>query len=284
MKLAHYLRNGETRVGLVDEGLICDLDRAVDIDTILVNGLLPSIQKETGKGIAIESVKLQCPILRPEKILLVAINYASHSKERKVAPHPEPYFFTKFRNSLIGPDDPIIIPRVSKMVDWEAELAIIIGRAGKNIPKKNAMDYVAGYAVANDVSFRDLQYSTVLDGKPSRLGLNWVKGKGLDNSFPLGPWLVTKDEVDDPSNLEIVLKVNGETKQRSNTNEMIFGIDSLIEYASAGMTLKPGDIISTGTPEGVAYGTGGVFLRDGDLVEVEISNVGTLRNPVRLET
>jgi 2-keto-4-pentenoate hydratase/2-oxohepta-3-ene-1,7-dioic acid hydratase in catechol pathway len=145
------------------------------------------------------------------------------------------------------------------------------------------MDHVAGYAVANDVSFRDLQFSTRSDKAPVTLGNNWVKGKGLDSSLPLGPWLVTKDEIPDPNDLEISLRVNGEIKQHSKTSDMIFRIDSLIEYVSAGMTLKPGDIISTGTPEGVAVFTGEPFLKDGDVVEATISGIGTLRNPVRAE-
>ena len=198
-------------------------------------------------------------------------------------PPVEPYFFTKFRNALIGPNEPILIPRISTKADWEAELAVIIGRAGKNIEGKSAMDHVAGYAVANDVSFRDLQFSTRSEKAPVTLGSNWVKGKGLDSSFPLGPWLVTKDEIPNPNDLEISLKVNGETKQHSKTSDMIFAIDHLIEYVSAGMTLKPGDIISTGTPEGVAAFTGAPFLKDGDIVEATINGIGTLRNPVKAE-
>ena len=177
-----------------------------------------------------------------------------------------------------------MIPKISSKVDWEGELAVIMGKTGRNIPRKDAIHYVAGYTVSIDISFRDLQFSTRSDNAAVTLGSNWVKGKNLDSSFPLGPWLVTKDEIHDPQNLELSLKVNGKTKQNSNTQEMIFTIDSLIEYVSAGMTLKPGDIISTGTPEGVAVFTGEPFLKDGDLVEATINGIGTLRNPVRSES
>jgi 2-keto-4-pentenoate hydratase/2-oxohepta-3-ene-1,7-dioic acid hydratase in catechol pathway len=239
---------------------------------------------ETNSGIPVSSVKLLSPVLKPEKILLVARNYLSHNLEQNAKPPPEPYFFTKFRNALIGNGEAILIPRISTKADWEGELAVIIGKAGKNIPRMEAMEYVAGYSVANDVSFRDLQFSTRSDNAAVALGSNWVKGKGLDSSFPLGPWLVTRDEIADPHNLDISLSVNANVKQHSNTGDMMFKIDSLIEYVSAGMTLRPGDVISTGTPEGVAVFSGEPFLKDGDVVEVTIGEIGTLRNPVRSES
>lgn len=301
MKLVHYTKDGATRVGIVDKTRIVDLVEFTKepdmsafhgitrLDEILSQGLLESLQRAapriatTRGGVLIDSATFKSPILNPEKILLVARNYLSHNKEQDAKPAVEPYFFTKFRNALIGPDEPILIPRISTKADWEAELAVIIGKPGRNIARKNAMDHVAGYAVANDVSFRDLQFSTRSDKAPVTLGNNWVKGKGLDSSFPLGPWLVTKDEISNPHDLEISLRVNGEIKQHSKTSDMIFTIDHLIEYVSAGMTLKPGDIISTGTPEGVAAFTGAPFLKDGDIVEATINGIGTLRNPVRAE-
>jgi 2-keto-4-pentenoate hydratase/2-oxohepta-3-ene-1,7-dioic acid hydratase in catechol pathway len=302
MKLAHYRRNGETRVGLVNSGLVFDVPDAaktlglalhnepITIDRLLSDGGVESLQHAEEKitkacvGVPVESVKLLSPILNPEKILLLAVNYRSHSKEQKVKPPTEPYLFTKFRNALIGPGDSILIPKVSKKVDWEVELAVIIGRAGKYIARKDAMNYVAGYAISNDISFRDFQFDTQLPDGKTTLGLNWVKGKGLDSSFPLGPWLVTKDEIPDPHKLEISLSVNGKRKQRSNTSDMVFKIDSLIEYVSAGITIKPGDIISTGTPQGVAAFTGEPFLKDGDIVEGAIDRIGILRNPVKAES
>ena len=287
-------------MGVVNEGKIYDLEApelsssgAGDnwtIDDILTKGLVPTLKRDAEKaadgssGIPLERAKLFSPILNPEKILLMAVNYQSHRKESGAEKAPsEPYLFTKFRNALIGPGDPVLIPKISQQADWEVELAVIIGQTGKNIPKKDAMSYVAGYAVSNDISFRDLQSSTRLPDGNTKLGLNWVKGKGLDSSFPLGPWLVTSDEIANPHDLKISLSVNGKVRQQSTTGEMVFTIDSIIEYLSKGMTLKPGDIISTGTPEGVGAFTGGPYLKDGDIVEGTIEKIGSLRNPVRAE-
>jgi 2-keto-4-pentenoate hydratase/2-oxohepta-3-ene-1,7-dioic acid hydratase in catechol pathway len=301
LKLAHYLSDGETRVGIVDEEHVFDLqdaakklgltglDKHFTIDHLLSQGLIQSFQQiedkiiATKMGVPINSVRILSPILNPEKILLVAVNYLSHGKEQNVSLPTEPYFFTKFKNALIGPSDPILLPRVSKKVDWEVELAVIIGKTGKYIQKKDALNYVAGYTISIDVSFRDLRFPSDSPDKPSRLGINWIKAKALDSSFPLGPWLVTKDEIPNPHDLEISLSVNGDEKQHSNTGEMIFKIDSLIEYISSGITLKPGDIISTGTPEGVAVFTGQPFLKDGDTTEGKISKIGTLTNKVKAE-
>jgi len=302
VKLAHYVTAGTTHVGVVQGDRIVSLqdilkktqtsplNGAETIDQILASGRLSSLQSigeatEDAKGLPVKSVTLRSPVLNPEKILLMAVNYHSHRKE--ISPKEnvptEPYLFTKFRNTLIGPGEPVVIPRVSQKADWEVELAVIIGRPGKNISKGEAMDYVAGYSVSNDVSFRDWQFSTQLPDGSTKLGLNWVKGKGLDSSFPLGPWLATADEIPNPHDLKISLSVNGKTRQNSTTSDMVFRIDSIIEYASKGMTLKPGDIISTGTPEGVAAFTGGPYLADGDVLEGTIERIGTLRNPVRTE-
>jgi len=300
VKLAHYVENNHTQVGIVRNGSIYDLQNLSDklqldsgpasIDAILAGGhldSLPSVEDKIDgtKGMPADSVTLRSPILNPEKILLMAVNYHSHIKEwsKQATPPKEPYLFTKFRNALIGPGEPVLIPKISAKVDWEVELAVIIGKPGKNIPKENAMRHVAGYAVSNDVSFRDWQLSTRQPDGTTRLGLNWVKGKGLDASFPLGPWLVTSDEISNPQDLQISLAVNGKTRQQSTTSDMVFQIDSIIEYASKGMTLKPGDIISTGTPQGVAAFTGVPYLKDGDVLEGKIERIGTLRNPVRLE-
>lgn len=287
-------------MGVVNAGRLYDLKPAkglgsgvadnFTIDEILSKGFLPLVQRDTentvrgSSGIPVNSVKLFSPILNPEKILLVAANYGAHRRESKTEAVPdEPYLFTKFRNSLIGPGDTVLIPKISQQVDWEVELSVVIGRVGKNIAREDAMSYVAGYAVSNDISFRDLQFSTRLPDGNTALGLNWVKGKGLDSSFPLGPWLVTGDEIPNPHRLQISLAVNGKTRQQSTTGDMVFTIGSIIEYVSQGMTLKPGDIISTGTPEGVGAFTGGPYLKDGDILEGTIEKIGTLRNPVRTE-
>jgi 2-keto-4-pentenoate hydratase/2-oxohepta-3-ene-1,7-dioic acid hydratase in catechol pathway len=302
LKLAHYIKNGEVKVGIVKNGFLFDVREASErlplpirkdlltIDQLLSAGAISSLQqveeKVTGapSGVPVESVKLLSPVQNPEKIMLIAINYHSHSREQNVEPPTAPYVFTRFRNALIGPGDPILLPKVSKKVDWEVELAVIIGKAGKYIAREDSMNHVAGYAISNDVSFRDFQYSTKLPDGKTTLGLNWMKGKGLDSSFPLGPWLVTKDEIPNPHALEISLSVNGKQKQRFKTSDMIFKIESLIEYISAGITLQPGDVISTGTPEGVGAATSGPFLKDGDIVEGSIDRIGTLSNPVKAES
>ena len=245
LKLAHYSTDGHLRVGVVEAGMICDLQPTTipnnktagewTIDEILSRGLLTAVQRNAEKirslnGIPVDSVKLLSPILNPEKILMMAVNYRSHRKESRTEDAPkDPYLFTKFRNALIGPGAPVLIPRISQRVDWEVELSVVIGKVGKNIAKKDAMSYVGGYAVSNDISFRDLQFSTQLPDGKTKLGMNWVKGKGLDASFPLGPWLVTSDEIQNPHNLQISLAVNGKTRQQSTTADMVFTIDSIIE-------------------------------------------------------
>ncbi len=287
MKLVNYQSDSGPSAGVLVGDTVFDL-KLGDLDKVLTDGALEGTRtSDRGLtrqgGMPLSRVKLLPPVLRPEKILCVAVNYVSHSKEQGVAPPPEPYFFTKFRNAIVGDGDDILVPRVSTKVDWEVELAVVIGKPGKYIPKGSAMDHVAGYTISNDVSFRDLQFPPGWPEKLNALGQNWVMGKGLDTAFPLGPCLVTKDQIQDPHNLRISLNVNGETKQESNTSEMVFKIDALIEYVSKGMTLRPGDIISTGTPLGVAVFTDKRFLKSGDAVEATIEGIGTLRNRVRAE-
>jgi len=222
-------------------------------------------------------VRLLAPIPHPQRnVVCVGLNYAEHVAESKSAADAtlpqHPVFFTKPPQSVIGPDD--AIPwhgHVSTAIDWEAELAVIIGREGRDIDEADALDYVFGYTCANDVTARDLQ--------PRHQ--QWYKGKGLDGFCPLGPAIITRDEIDDPQQLEIALRVNGVEKQRSNTRHMIFPVANLIAAWSAGMTLLPGDILLTGTPSGVGIGrTPPEFLRPGDTVEVEIERIGLLRNTV----
>jgi len=221
----------------------------------------------------IDAVQFRPPISRPSKIICVGLNYADHCREQNV-PEPErPVLFVKFPSSMIGHEDAITWPEgASEQVDYEAELAVVIGREAKNVPAEQAMDYVGGYTVINDVSARDVQFT---DGQ-------WVRGKSFDTFCPIGPVLVTPDEVSDPHALGIRSRVNGEIRQNSNTYEMIFKIPYLIEYISRTCTLLPGDIISTGTPDGVGvFMKPPVFLKPGDVVEVEIDGIGCLRNPVR---
>jgi 2-keto-4-pentenoate hydratase/2-oxohepta-3-ene-1,7-dioic acid hydratase in catechol pathway len=300
MRLAHFVKDGQTRIGIVRGNSIYDLTQSAGtlgipelsavstIDQLLAKGLLHSLREREGKigekaGLALRSVRLRSPVLSPEKIFCLAENYWAHAKQAGGKPAEKPYLFTKFRNTIVGPDEPILVPKVSKKVDWEVELSVIIGRDGKYIPRERAMEYVGGYTISNDVSCRDLQFPPGWPEKLSRLGQNWVEGKGLDNAFPMGPWLVTTDEIPDPYDLRLSLSVNGEQKQDSSTRDMIFKIDSLVEHISAGITLRAGDVISTGTPPGVAAFTDQKYLKDGDIVEARINRIGTLRNPVRSE-
>ncbi|MBB5253560.1 fumarylacetoacetate hydrolase family protein [Sulfurisphaera ohwakuensis] len=224
-------------------------------------------------------IKKLLPPLFPNKIFLPAVNFRSHSSETSMTPPKSPYFFTKFSsNSVVGPEDYIIIPRDLKRVDYEGEIGIIIGRRGKYIKKEEAMDYVFGYTIVNDVSFRDYQFPEL-----HPYGLNWVMGKALDTGLPIGPWIVTKDEIKD-FKLRIITKLNGQVVQDGNTEDMIFSVEDLISYLSQGITLEPGDVITTGTPAGVAEFTGKKYLEDGDAIEVEVEKIGVLRNYVKKES
>ncbi len=233
--------------------------------------------KDKTAGHALSSVRLLAPIRRPrQNVVCVGLNYAEHVAESKSvvgADAPKyPVFFTKPPSTVIGPDAEIPWHgKVSTAIDWEVELAVIIGREGRDIAESDAMEYVFGYTVANDVTARDLQ------GKHGQ----WYKGKGLDGFCPLGPVVVTADEIGDPHALDITLRVNGVEKQRSNTQHLIFNIPRLISEWSAGMTLYPGDILLTGTPSGVGVGRKPPeFLKPGDVVEAEIPAIGVLRNVV----
>lgn len=218
--------------------------------------------------------KLLVPLSDAQKVLCIGLNYRDHAAESGVEPPTEPVCFSKFGNTLIGPDDLIRIPRVARQVDFEAELVVVIGRRGYEIPRENAWDHVAGYMNGHDVSARDWQI-----GRP---GGQWLLGKTPDTFAPTGPWVVTADEVTDPHNLRIQLRLNGETMQDSNTREFIFGIDVIIAHVSQLVTLEPGDLIFTGTPPGVGMARDPqVWLSPGDRVEVEIDGLGVLSNTVQ---
>lgn len=207
----------------------------------------------------------------PDKIVCVGLNYRKHAEESNMDIPKHPILFNKYNNSLAGHGDRIALPADSDQVDYEAELAIVIGRTAKNVSKENALDYVFGYCAANDLSARDLQFRSQ----------QWLLGKSLDGFCPLGPYLVTADEVGNPNDLNIRCMVNGEMRQQSNTSDMIFHCDDIVSYISRYMTLAPGDVILTGTPEGVVLGypeAERVWLKDGDEVTVEIEGLGRLRN------
>ncbi|MBN2090496.1 fumarylacetoacetate hydrolase family protein [candidate division KSB1 bacterium] len=208
----------------------------------------------------------EIPISRPSKVICLGRNYAAHARESGNEPPSEPIIFAKAPSSLIPHQGTILIPKGIGRVDHEVELAVIIGKTGKSIPESNAMDYVAGYTIVNDVTARDRQFAEIKASQP------WFLSKGLDTFGPIGPYLVPKDQIPDPHKLDITLKINGEIKQKSNTSNMIFSIPELIAFISRFMTLNCGDIISTGTPEGISP------LKDGDIVEAEIPEIGILRN------
>lgn len=223
-------------------------------------------------SVALDGSRLLSPVREPQKIIAIGLNYADHARESGVEPPANPMMFVKTANSIVGPGDPIVLdPALSTQVDYEVELAAVIGRRARHVPVAAALDHVFGYTVCNDVSARDAQFS---DGQ-------WVRAKSFDSFCPLGPWIVTADEIPDPQALPIRCRVNGRTVQDSSTAEMIFGVAELISYLSHSLTLEPGDVIATGTPYGVGFArTPPVFLQPGDDVEVEVEGIGTLRNPV----
>jgi 2-keto-4-pentenoate hydratase/2-oxohepta-3-ene-1,7-dioic acid hydratase in catechol pathway len=229
---------------------------------------------QTGSiGFDLETAELMAPIHDPGKIICLGLNYRDHAAESGAPVPEEPILFSKFNTALTGHGRPIVLPSVSQQVDYEAELVVVIGQSGKDIPRAHALEHVAGYACGHDVSARDWQLN-----KP---GKQWLAGKTFDTFAPVGPFLVTADEVPDPHNLGIRLRLNGQTMQDSSTSQLIFKVDETIAYISRIVTLEPGDLIFTGTPPGVGMArTPPVFLKSGDVVEVEVDGLGVLRNPV----
>ena len=214
-----------------------------------------------------EDVRLGCPIGRPSKIVCIGLNYVDHAKETNATPPAEPVIFMKSTTAIVGPNDNIMIPKDSVKTDWEVELAIVIGKKASYVDEARAMDYVAGYVLHNDVSEREFQIER---------GGTWDKGKGCDTFAPIGPFVATADEIKDPGNLRLWLKLNGETMQDGTTANFIFDIPFLIAYTSKFMTLLPGDVISTGTPAGVGLGMKPpVYLKPGDIIELGIDGLGT---------
>jgi acylpyruvate hydrolase len=211
------------------------------------------------------------PVPRPGKLICIGLNYRDHAAESKMAIPERPVVFSKFASAVIAPGESVVLPATSIQVDYEAELAVVIGRRAKNVSAGRALDYVLGYTAFNDVSARDFQFA---DGQ-------WQRGKSCDTFAPMGQQIVTTDEIPDPHRLSIKLVLNGQTMQDSNTDQLIFGVPALIEFLSQTITLEPGDVIATGTPAGVGFARKPpVFLRSGDVMEVKIDGIGTLNNPV----
>jgi acylpyruvate hydrolase len=301
MKLLTYVEGNEMRAGLVVRDYVIDLRRAsseqpfaagkrerlpASLRRLLEQGeealercsrlvsdlaALPAEKYPGGCFFPLHEAKLAPPVPDPQKIICIGMNYRDHCEEQKKPLPEKPVLFAKFPTALIGHGQPIVKPPVSDCVDYEAELAVIIGKKGKNIPEEKALSHVAGYTILNDVTARDVQFS---NGQ-------WVRGKSFDTFAPAGPYLVTIDEVPDPQNLHIRLTVNGELRQSSTTANMVFPVSFLVAYVSKGCTLLPGDIISTGTPGGVGvFRQPPAFLKAGDVVSIEIEKLGTLENRV----
>lgn len=212
------------------------------------------------------TTRLGAPVARPSKIICIGLNYADHAKETNATPPTEPVIFMKATTAICGPFDEVVIPKHSEKTDWEVELAVIIGKKASYVSEANAMDYVAGYCLHNDISERAFQLER---------GGTWDKGKGCDTFAPLGPWFVTKDEIADVDNLKLWLKVNGRLMQNGTTANLIFNIPVIVSYVSQFMTLLPGDIISTGTPAGVGLGFNPpIYLKPGDVMELGIDGLG----------
>ncbi len=287
MRLLTFVDQGARRLGaLVGEQVVdlaaAGLTTAADMRALLDAG--PEAWAQLAGDLAtrdwarfarpLAGLKLDAPV-RPSKVVAIGQNYFDHVAEQN-APMPErPIIFTKFTTTIIGAGDEIRWePALSEQIDWEAELAVVIGRPARRVKAADAYDYVFGYTVANDVTARDLQKG---DGQ-------WVRGKSLDTFCPLGPWIVSRDEIAEPHGLPIRTRVNGETVQNSRTDQLIFRIPTLIEFITRAFTLLPGDIILTGTPPGVgAYRKPPRFLKNGDVVTVEVEGIGALTNQCRTE-
>lgn len=272
MKLLRYGPIGAERPGLLDSsGAIRDLSSQIaDItpDVLSPQGLerlrsvdpssLPLVKGAPRYGVPVSGVR---------KYLAIGLNYADHAAESNLPAPSEPILFTKAISCLGGANDPVMLPRNAQKMDWECELGVVIGTTARYVSQERALDYVAGYVLVNDLSERAFQ---------KERGTQWDKGKGCDTFGPAGPWLVTRDEIPDPQNLDMYLDLNGERMQTGNTKTMIFNVRHLISYVSEFITLEPGDIIATGTPPGVGEGKKPpVFLRAGDVMDLGIQNLGT---------
>ena len=287
MKLVTYADQGVEKPGVWTDGGIVDLSSLAPTMLAIIQGgegSLAAARKlaESGVKTAVDTSKLLAPIPRTAKnVFCVGRNYVEHVQEGArfggasggPVKLPEvPQFFTKAPTSINAPGAPVRLdPKLTKLLDYEVELAVIIGKGGRDIPKARAYEHVLGYTIANDITARDLQ----------RRHEQWFKGKSLDTTCPLGPWIVTADEIGDPTTLELSLTVNGEARQRATADMMIFDIPTIIEFLSAGLTLEAGDIIATGTPSGVGYAMSPpVGLKGGDVVVARIDRIGELVSPI----
>lgn len=284
MRLIRHGEPGEEKAGVIlQDGTAVDVSSIVSDITraTLTAGALETIRQwlpahaDSAPRVPLGS-RFGPPVADPSKIICVGLNYADHARESGATVPSEPVIFFKATTSLCGPDDNVIIPLGSEKTDWEVELAVVIGRTAKRVSEADALGYVAGYAIMNDLSER--HYQLEREGQ-------WVKGKSCDTFAPVGPWLVTPDEVPKPDELRLWLKVNGESRQDGSTSTMVYKVPFLVSYISQFMTLLPGDIISTGTPPGVGLGMKPpVYLKEGDIMELGIDGLGTQRQTCVSET
>ena len=278
MKLVTFEQGGRgDRPGLIVDGNLLDLSAEGFRDAIAFMSAPASVQADVAKkksSVPLDNVKLKAPLPAPPRIFGIGVNYAEHAKESQTETQKVPTVFIVLSSAVVGPEAEVILPKASAMVDYEAELAVVIGKSGYQIPAAKAMDYVFGYTIMNDVSARDVQRATT----------QWSLGKSFPTFAPLGPWVVSKDEVPDPHSLGISLTIGSEKLQDSNTSLLIFRIPALIEYISGITPLQVGDDISTGTPAGVGMGRNPQrWLRPGEEMVVRIDKVGELRNKLVAE-
>jgi 2,4-diketo-3-deoxy-L-fuconate hydrolase len=278
MKLIRFGTPGNEKPGMEVNGVRYDVSHLVEdyTEDFFANDGLDKLKKEFDPKTAAvidHGIRLGAPVCKPGKIICIGLNYHKHAEESGMAAPKEPVVFFKATSSLSGPNDPIIIPKNSQKTDWEVELAVVMGKRANYISQEVALDFVAGYVLHNDVSEREFQLEK---------GGQWVKGKSCDTFAPIGPYLVTRDEIPDPNNLRLWLSVNGKRVQDGTTSDFIFNVQEVISYLSQFMSLMPGDIISTGTPEGVGLGFDPpVYLKDGDEVELGIEGLGTAKQMVK---
>lgn len=286
MKLITFKDNKHYKVGaLVSGDKIVDLTSLIsdssliaaevltcfDLDSGFLDKAKTAVDADTSDTIDLSDIIVAASVPKPGKIICIGLNYRDHAEESGMAIPTKPVIFSKFSTCIIAPNEAIVVPDESTQTDYEAELAVIIGRRAANVKHDDAINYVFGYANFNDVSARDFQFADA----------QWQRGKSCDTFAPIGPFVATTDEIADPDNLSIKFRLNGETMQDSNTKQMIFGVAELIEHLSRFFTLEPGDIIATGTPPGVGFARKPpIFLKNGDVAEVEIEGLGILSNPV----
>jgi 2-keto-4-pentenoate hydratase/2-oxohepta-3-ene-1,7-dioic acid hydratase in catechol pathway len=265
---------GDRVIGLSAAGYDCvvSLIKSWDTAKATVEAFVRDVPKESAADLG--AVTLLAPVLRPPKLICIGLNYRDHAIESKMEIPSVPTIFNKFPNVVIGPNEPLLLPRNSAKPDYEAEFAFVIGKGGRHIPASRWQEHVFGYTIVNDVSARDFQMQTS----------QWLMGKTFDTFAPMGPWIVTADEIADPHALDISMTIGGQVLQNSNTRELIFRIPELIEFLSSVVTLEPGDVVSTGTPAGVGFGHKPPrWLRAGDECVVTVEGIGELRNPVIAE-